>query len=388
MNDALPEVNLSVAALRGAAEAETGLSDWGEEHFLEPLTLYLESAEESAGLSGQGRYVLWRVFMRLLTNRLRMEQDFAANPDILNTAIPRPLYVIGLPRTGTTLLHNLLACDPAARSIRLWEGFFPSPPPTLETREHDLRIAMAEEHVATFNRLAPTLAGIHNLNPRGPEECLWLFEHTFADFIHELRAHVPAYSEWLPHHESSPRIYREYRRMLQLLGWKSPGQHWVFKAPRHLMGLAGLLEVFPEARIVQTHRDPLEVLPSICSLCHVDRQIFTEDPDKNVIGDFWFHRLKNGLNNALNVREADEVPDRFLDIYYKDLLGDPIGSVRRIYEVHGYAFTEAFEIAMREWLEDNRQHKHGVHRYAMEDYGLKAAQVDQGFAAYRKRFGI
>jgi hypothetical protein len=382
-----PEVDLSVGGLRAAAEAETGLKAWGGEAFVEPLTLYLEAIEESAGLHNQGRYVLWKVFMRLLCNRLLMARDFAQHPEIEETAIPRPLYILGMPRTGTTLLHNLLACDPAARSIRLWEGFFPSPPPDAATRDADPRIAQATEMVGTFNHLAPKLAAVHYLDPTGPEECLWLFEHTFVDFIHELRAHVPRYSDWLTEHEADPATYREYRKMVQLLGWRSPGQHWVFKAPRHLMGLAGLLEVFPEARIVQTHRDPLEVLPSLCSLCEIDRQIFTEQPDKDLIGDFWMGRLQRGFTHALEVRESD-TPERYVDVAYRDLIADPIAVVKRIYEAHGYAYTDAFEQAMRDWLEANRQHKHGVHRYALEDYGLEAAGVNRAFAPYRERFGL
>ncbi len=383
----IPEVDLSPEALRAGAEAETGLQAWGSEAFVEPLTLYLKSVEESAGFHAQGRFVLWRILMRLLSNRLRMARDFASHPEILETDIPRPLYVIGLPRTGTTLLHNLLACDPAARSIRLWEGLFPSPPPEAAAREDDPRIAQATELVGAFNHLAPRLASIHHLNPTGPEECLWLIEHTFVDFIHELRAHVPAYSEWLTGHEADASVYREYRQMLQLLGWKSPGKHWVFKAPRHLMGLAGLLEVFPEARIIQTHRDPREVLPSLCSLCEVDRQIFTADPDRRVIGDFWLNRLGRGFATAMEVRERDD-PGRYGDVSYRELTSDPIEAVRRIYGVHGYPFTEAFEQNMRDWLTANRQHKHGVHRYTLEDYGLHEATMNNVFAPYRKRFGL
>ena len=377
-----------MVGLRRSAEEETGLSDWGSEAFAEPLQLYLDSIEESAGFHAQGQHILRRSLLRLLGNRLRMQRDFAKHPEIGEAQIPRPLYVLGLPRTGTTLLHNLLACDPAARSIRLWEGIFPSPPQPGVPRESDPRIAMAMEWAAAINQLAPDLARAHELNPTGPEECLWLIEHTFVDFIHELRAHVPAYSAWLEEHEAGQPVYEEYRRMLQLLAWQHQGQHWVFKAPRHLMGLPGLLKVFPEARIVQTHRDPGEVMPSLCSLCEIDRKIFAADPDRKAIGDLWMRRLGGGMKTAMGAREADLEKERYVDVHYKELVADPIGAVRGIYEKHGYPYSDAFEEAMRAWLEANRQHKHGVHRYALEDYGLSSDRVNEVFADYRKRFQL
>ncbi len=381
----VPEVDLSAKALLAAAQHETGLTDWGDTAFHEPLSLYLKSIEAHAGMHALGRVVLWKILMRLLTNRLQMQRDFTAHPEILETPIAKPLFIIGLPRTGTTLLHNLLACDPAARSIKLWQGIFPSPPPETATLETDPRIAATTELIAGFNQMAPRLATAHNLVPQGPEECLWLIEHTFVDFIHELRAHVPEYSEWLLKHEADSDIYSAHRRMLQLLAWKTDGDHWVLKAPRHLFGLRGLLEIYPDACIVQTHREPKQVLPSVCSLCEIDRAIFTENPDRQLIGDHWFARLQHGFESAIAVREQDTT-ERYIDVDYRQLVADPFGVVRQIYETHGYAYTAAFEEAMRAWLESNRQHKHGVHRYSLDDYGLDAEEIDRGFAAYRERF--
>lgn len=384
----IPPADLSLTGLRRSAEEDTGLEDWGSLSFVEPLKLYLESVEESASFHAQGQHILRRSLLRLLGNRLRMQRDFSEHPEIAEAEIPRPLYILGLPRTGTTLLHNLLACDPSARSIRLWEGLFPSPPQPGAPRQSDPRIAMATEWAAAINQLAPDLARAHALNPTGPEECLWLIEHTFVDFIHELRAHVPAYSEWMEAHESAEAVYEEYRRMLQLLAWQHQGQHWVFKAPRHLMGLPGLLKVFPEARIVQTHRDPIEVMPSLCSLCEIDRKIFASDPDRKAIGDLWMRRLGGGMQTAMSTREADPETERYVDVYYKELVADPIGVVRGIYEKHGYPYSDAFEEAMQGWLDGNRQHKHGVHRYVLEDYGLSPNRVNEVFADYRARFQL
>ena len=376
---------LDPVALRDKAQRQTGLSDFGGTTFHEPFEILLQSLRDEAQLNARGVFMLHRTMLRLLTKRLRTEQAFADNPALAETPIPRPLYVIGFPRTGTTLLHNLLASDPAVRWMRLWEGLYPAPAP--QSLEDDPRIAEVEEWAAGFEKVAPRLAAAHKLDPRGPEECLWLIEHTFNDLIFELRAHVPTYSRWLAEHEADVDIHQYYRRQLQLLGAHCRGNHWVFKAPRHLPGLAGLLAVFPEARIVQTHRDPAAVLPSLCSLCEILRGAASDAVDKPAIGAHWHARLKAIFEQATAVR-ATAAEGQILDIQYADLVVDPIATVQHIYAHHGYEFTEPFESAMRQWLAANRQHKHGAHRYTLAEYGLSEAQVHEEFSEYTKEFGL
>ena len=376
---------LDPAALFDKAQRQTGLSDFGGKTFHEPFEILLQSLRDEAKLNARGVFMMHRTMLRLLSNRLLTEQAFAEKPALAETPIPRPLYVIGFPRTGTTLLHNLLACDPAARWMRLWEGLYPAPAP--QSLEDDPRITEVEEWAAGFEKVAPRLATAHKLAPRGPEECLWLIEHTFNDLIFELRAHVPTYSRWLAEHEADIDIHHYYRRLLQLLGAHCRGNHWVFKAPRHLPGLAGLLAVFPEARIVQTHRDPAAVLPSLCSLCEILRGAASDAVDKHTIGAHWHARLKAIFEQATAVRST-AAEGQILDIQYADLVTDPMATVQHIYAHHGYEFTEPFEAAMRQWLAANRQHKHGAHRYTLEEYGLSEAQVREDFSEYTKEFGL
>ena len=264
-----PDVALNAEGLLEKAEAQTGLSDFGDDSYREPYNILLQSLQDEALLNTQGVILMQRTILRLLANRLRTEEAFTSYPEMADTPIERPLYILGFPRTGTTLLHNLLACDPASRWLRLWEGLYPAPTP--ESLDDDPRVAKSKEFVTGFEKIAPLLASAHKLNATGPEECLWLIEHTFADFIFELRANIPSYSRWLSQHEADPVWYLYYRRQLQMLSWKCRGSHWVCKAPRHLSGLSGLLSVFPDARIVQTHRSAESVLPSICSLCELTR---------------------------------------------------------------------------------------------------------------------
>ena len=381
--------SLSVAldpdALLDKAQRQTGLSNFGSAAFHKPFEILLQSLREEARLSARGIFIMNRTMLRLLTNRLRTEQVFAENPTLADVPIRRPLYIIGFPRTGTTLLHNLLACDPVARWLHLWEGLYPAPSP--QSLETDPRITEVAEWVTGFEKVAPRLAAAHKLAPRGPEECLWLIEHTFNDLIFELRAHVPTYSRWLAEHEADVDIHQYYLRQLQMLGAHCNGAHWVFKAPRHLPGLKGLLTVLPEARIVQTHRDPAAVLPSLCSLCEILRGAASDAVDKPAIGAHWHSRLKAVFKQATAVR-ATAAEGQILDIQYADLVADPIATVQHIYAHHGYEFTESFEAAMRQWLATNRQHKHGAHRYTLEEYGLSEAQVREDFSGYAKEFGL
>ncbi|MFQ3167827.1 MAG: hypothetical protein ACI8QI_000360 [Limisphaerales bacterium] len=376
-----PNVALNADTLLQKAAAQTGLSDFGDDAFREPYELLLRSLRDEARLNTQGVIMLQRTILRLLVNRLLTEQAFAEHPEMAQTPIERPLYILGFPRTGTTLLHSLLACDPASRWLRLWEGLHPAPAP--ESLEDDPRIATTRAWVAGFEKLVPNLARAHKLDATGPEECLWLIEHTFADLIFELRAHVPSYSKWLAEHEGDESWYRYYRRQLQMLGWKCRGSHWVCKAPRHLPGLGGLLSVFPDARIVQTHRGAESVLPSICSLCEITQSAASDTVDKAAIGAHWHQRLLEIERRSTEVRAAAD-PEQFLDVQYADLVGDPIGTVRLIYEHHGLDYSTEFENGMNQWLADNRQHKHGAHRYSLEEYGLDAKTVRADFAGTEK----
>lgn len=382
----VPLAKLTEESLLSAAQHQTGLSDWGDERFRIPLRMLLESLDKEANLNFIGRSFIEQRCIQLLVNRLRIQDDFKHFPEILQVPIRRPLFILGLPRTGTTLLHNLLSQDPASRWLSLWELESPSPPPEPDTRKTDPRIKNVEKVVKIYNFLAPQLATAHYVNPNGPEECNTLFEHEFVSTLFELRAHVPSYSEWLTAHDMvAPYVY--YRQQLQLLGWRCPGDHWVLKAPAHLLSLDALLNVFPDACIIQTHRDPLKVLPSICSLCAMVRGIYTDNVDLNSVGEHWLNRLANGLEREMQVRESANSA-QFYDVNYSALLRDPIGTVRQIYDYFGYPFSTRMEENLNYWISENPQHKHGVHRYSLEQFGLNPGVVNSRFANYRERFNI
>ena len=375
---------LDPAALLDKAQRQTGLSDFGGKTFHEPFEILLQSLRDEAKLNARGVFMMHRTMLRLLTNRLRTEQAFADSPALAETPIPRPLYVIGFPRTGTTLLHNLLACDPAARWMRLWEGLYPAPAP--QSLEDDPRIAEVEEWAAGFEKVAPRLAAAHKLARGAGGMSLAHRTYLQRSYLRATRpcAHLLAlagqarggcrHSSILP--PPTPTAWRP-------LPWQSLGVQGAAASTR----FGWFARRLPEARIVQTHRDPATVLPSLCSLCEILRGAASDAVDKPAIGAHWHARLKAIFEKATAVR-ATAAEGQILDIQYADLVADPIATVQHIYAHHGYEFTEPFEAAMRQWLAANRQHKHGAHRYTLEEYGLSEAQVREDFSDYAKEFGL
>jgi len=382
----VPLASLSEESLLAAALRQTRLSDWGDDSFRLPFNILLQSLEKEANLNFFGRYLFRQRCIRVLANRLRIQEDLKRYPEILQVPICRPLFIVGLPRTGTTLLHNLLSQDPANRTLLLWELLSPSPPPDSQTRQTDPRIAATNKLIKGYYNLVPKLREVHYVNPTGPEECNFLFEHGFTSLIFEVDANVPRYGQWLEKH-NMVAPYQYYRQQLQLLGWHCSGERWVLKAPAHLFNLEALLTVFPDACIVHIHRNLLKVLPSLCSLSSIVRGIYSDQLDLRQIGEYWINRSASGLDHAMQVRSSAD-PSQFYDLNYKTLFQDPTGTVRQIYEYFGYKFDTYIENTIKTWITQNPQHKYGIHRYSLEQFRIDPMVVNRRFARYRERFGV
>jgi len=294
-----------------------------------------------------------------------------------------PLFIVGLPRTGTTLLHMLLAQDPSNRVPRTWEVMHPSPAEGGERK----RIRRTARELAWMERLAPGFRVMHPLAPELPQECIAIDSHALQGYEFQTTHHVPGYQEWLDARERAP-AYRYHRRFLQYLQWRRPGRHWVLKAPAHLFGLPALLGVYPDARIVQTHRDPLQVMASLASLSTALRGAFSEVVDPIAIGREMSDRWGGAVLSAMAARSAGDVPaSAFFDIDYRHIVAAPLDAVRQLYAWQGRTLTEEAEAAMQRFLDANPKDKHGAHRYSLAAFGLDAEREARRFAAYRERFG-
>ncbi|HSV06160.1 MAG TPA: sulfotransferase [Candidatus Binatus sp.] len=363
------------------ASRRTGLHDFGDPAFHEPLERLLRSLEAEACLNLVGRIAALGDLTGMLMNRLRLERDRAQHPGIAREQIRRPLIITGLPRSGSTFLHGLLAQDPASRVPLHWELRFPSPPPERSSHDTDPRIERAARHIRWFFRLAPEFRKIHPVGARLPEECVIILSHSFLSFEFSSNWFVPSYQTWLEQQELEP-AYRYHRRFLQHLQWGYPVERWLLKAPPHLPGLRALFAVYPDADVIVTHRDPLEVVPSIASLHVVLRRTFSRAVDPLAVGPEVSRMLADDIRRGFAARDDGcAPPERFLDVWYTQLMDDPLAVVRRIYRHFDLPLSAEVEGRMRTYLETNPKDRAGPHRYSLAEFGLDA-EVER--ARYRE----
>jgi hypothetical protein len=384
----VPLVRLDEDVLCADAARRTRLDDFGDARFRDPLRRLLAAFESEAALTLLGRWMVRQDLLRLLENRLRMTDELGRHPEIAAGAVTAPIFVVGLPRTGTSILHELLAQDPASRVPMSWEVMRPWPPPDAATFETDPRIAEVDTHLAGVDRLLPDFKKIHPMGARLPQECVALTAHDFATMIFHTTHRVPSYQAWL---ESTDLrwVYASHRRQLQYLQWKAPAERWVLKSPGHLWALDALLAVYPDARIVQAHRDPLKVIASLTSLVTVLRSLASDTIDPLEIAHDWTTRLARGLAQATRVRDEVGLPEsRVFDVRFGDLMADPIAMVRRIYTHFDLPLTDDTEARMRRFLAANPSDKHGTHRYALAATGLDHDTERRRYADYQRRFDI
>jgi hypothetical protein len=377
---------LSPAVLVAEAAARDGR--WtGDPPFLGTLTLLVESCRRTAALNATGATVLRKAALRRLRNLMALETHVGANPHVESVSLGTPLVVTGLPRTGTTLLHNLLALDPAHRVLRLWEALSPVPPadggPAPTPAEQRARAARWLE---AFYAMVPEFRAIHGATPDGPEECDALLQNSFASQHFDDMFDARDYSAWLataPLHGE----YAHFARQLRVLAASTPpGTTWALKSPSHLGHLDALRGALPGVVVVQCHRHPRQAVASYASLIRALRRPYSDGARLEVIGRQALERAATAMTRAMAVR--DEAADRaFVDVSYPQLAADPVGAARGLYEQLGRSLDPETEAAMRRWVGENSQHKQGVHSYDLAGFGLADEDVDAAFAGYLDRFG-
>jgi hypothetical protein len=374
------------AMLAAASKAAGGTTDLGDDDYREGLSVLLRSYDEESRLNPFGRWMVTQQLTGLLRGRLEAQAWRKTRPAIFDAPVTRPIFILGLPRTGTTALHALVAQDPANQVLEYWLAASPKPRPPRAEWENDPRYKQAAQGLGLTYWLDPGLKAIHLLSADGPEECRLLLQHTFTDDSFECNSTLPSYSKWYAACDMRP-AYRRHRDLLRLVGADTPDRRWVLKYPAHLRWLRALLEVYPDACIVQTHRDPARVLPSLCSLIAGWRGIYEDSPDRRAIARWVVELWARTMEDAMAVRrELGE--ERFFDVPFRDTVGDPASAVGRVYAHFGIDYPAETESMLREWHRSHPQHRHGEHRYSAADFGLEAAAMRERFAAYIERFGI
>ncbi len=384
----LDPVDLDADSLLRAARRRTGLEDFGDEAFLEPMRLLLHSYENEAHLSFAGRLAARSHTLQLLGNRLRLVAERKRSPGIAEQRIKAPWFIIGLPRTGTTLLFGLLAQDPANRLPLTWEVMMPCPAPERASYETDPRIRRTARLLRWVDRLTPQFKLIHPIGAQLPQECIAITTHAFTSIEFHTTHDVPTYQAWLEQQDCRA-AYRFHSEFLQHLQYRCPGEQWVLKAPGHLFALDALLDTYPDARIIQTHRDPLKVAASIASLTVVLRSAFSDEVDRRHTAADWSRLWALALNHTLRTRTHRALDTgQILDIHFPDLVRDPIATVKSLYRHFGRSLDAEAEARMRRFLSANPNNRHGTHRYSLSEFGLDPERERARYQAYTAHFGI
>jgi hypothetical protein len=380
---------LSTPSLLVRATEETGLSDFGEATWEEGLDRLVDSLRAEGDLSGVGEVVASAMIVDALKSRLWVTDWHHRYPEIAEAAVPDPVFVIGQPRTGTTILFDLLAQDPRFRVPLTWEVAHPHPPPETATYRTDPRIADAAIAQSISESLNPGFQSIHPSGPLRGQECVAITAGDFRSLLFSTAFHVPSYSRWLLWEADMAPAYRYHRQFLQLLQWRHAGERWLLKSPAHQWCLGAVFAEYPNATIIQAHRDPLKVLASTASLTAHLQRMARADTSIPVLAAEWVDYLVEGNDRSVTAREDGSVPaGRAIDQHFDALMRDPWGSIAGVYDRIGVTLTSNVADAMRVFYDDNPADKHGIHHYTFSATGLEVGEVRGRTQRYESYFEV
>lgn len=361
---------------------------FGDRDFLERLTVLVEAVEREANLHWIGRLAVRQSLVTGLESRFSLYHHRARRPELVGVPIEKPVFIVGFPRTGTTILFNLLAQDPANRTPLGWEVQFPDPPPEPDSFASDPRIDRARKYFGQMDAMAPTLASIHEVGAELPQECMPIMAHTLLTPQPSIAYNIPGYQDWVDLQDAAP-AYTYHRHFLEHLQSRYMKERWVLKSPVHLATLDALLQEYPDARLIFTHRDPAKTIPSLASLVYTVRGIVSDSVDPKQIGpeqlDWWARALDHAMD--VRARHADKAA-QFMDIQFDEVIADPVAAVRRAYDHFEMPWSLRSEERMRAFLAANPRGKHGAHRYSLDDFGLELGAIRERFADYCRRYDV
>ncbi|MDB5393221.1 MAG: Sulfotransferase [Rhodospirillales bacterium] len=372
-----------------ARQRTGGLEDFGPGPFVEPLKLFVHSLENDSKLNGVGQYIAKERALQHIVNRLLYVNDRKLYPAIAEEKIVKPVFIIGLGRTGSTILHDILAQDPANRAPLTWEITYPSPPPRTATFETDPRIAQTEAGFPPMDFRREKFKAMHPMGAQLSQECVVIMGDTMCTPLFHNQFRVTSYQDWVDNEGDWAHVYDFHYKQLQHLQSGHKGDRWVLKTGAHMWGLEHLLGTYPDARIVFTHRDPVKSLTSYASLTALVRSMGSDHVDNFDVARDWNRRLKGKLEHAIAVRAAKDYPDAvFYDMKFSEFVRDQFAVVEKIYEAFDLPMSEEGAARMKWFIADNPQGKHGIHRYSPEEYGVDPAVVRKAFRPYIERFDL
>jgi len=386
----LPQRALQPGSLIDAARKQAGLSDFGPEGpYEEALEILCRDLEQQADLRPLGRLLTRNMLLQSLRFQLQLQDWITRNPEILAQGIERPLVIIGMPRTGTTILHELLALDPANRCPMSWEVAHPFPPPQSASFRTDPRIRRHARELRFSHLLMPGVENMHRMGAELPQECVAITAHVFVSMLYNTIYRVPGYTQWLREGADHERVYRYHKRLLQYLQWRCPRERWVLKSPAHLWQLEALLAVYPDARLIQTHRDPLRIVSSLASMLPTMRSAYSSRVDAVEVAREWSDNCASALNaSVVSRRRGTIAPQQLIDIQFRDFMADPGLQLQRIYAQFGIGFSDRMRESIQRYIAQNPSDKHGGHSHRFSDTGLELAGERNKVADYQSFFSV
>jgi Sulfotransferase family len=376
---------LDVDELIASARSATGLADFGDPDVHEPLRALVDSLNRESNLTPVGEAGRRAALVRALSNRLRLNDAMARNPQIEREVITKPIVIVGLPRSGTTKLQRVVAADPLMQKLPLWRLLQPVAAQPAPPGQPDPRIAQAESYVAAMRANAPAMYAAHPMHAREADEEVFVMELAFLANINATAYRAPSFDEWL-RRQSFESWYVWFKRLLQYVQHAdgASGRPWVLKAPHHMGFLPLLFKYLPQAVVVHTHRDPAVTVGSFAALAHAARSAnqYTADPVE--AGRYCLRYCAERVRTYVNDRAAIGVDKPFIDIAYGDVVHDIDTVVRRIYDAAGIELTPQALDAMHAWEAEHGQHKHGRHQYSLDDFGVTHAEIEAQFGEYRQ----
>lgn len=371
------------------AMKKAGVNTITDDTFIQALRILVNSGNNQSSLMLSGRLLFRGLLIHRVANRLQIDAMLKANPSVIGTSVEKPIFIAALPRTGTTLMHRLFAQDKSLRAPLFWEMQYPCPSQNKQSRFSATRLDRVERELSLLDRFIPRLKSIHEVGANLPEECLMLFANDLISDFFLVFFHLPEYEAWLSKQDLR-YVYERHKKQLQLLQLDQPDTTWVLKAPSHLRSLYALSRVYPDARIIQIHRDPSELVASTASLFS-EAWSFSHTPNqRGAVGEIVLKRLAHIVNQNLLDRQkmlSDKRHDYlFIDVHYLDLLNNPMDTMRRIYMQCDLPWSFSVEKRMDLFLKGNPQHKHGKHKYTLEQFGLTKQKVTSHFSDYCTHF--
>jgi len=379
---------ISSAAVIAAAEESTGLCDFGGDEWRDALDALTDALATEAGLTEFGDVVAQGDLVGSLTRRLQVVDYRRAHPEVCEIPIEQPVFIVGQVRTGTTILYELLAQDPDARAPLTWEVDAPCPPPEAATHDTDPRIEDSRQIQEMMTSIIPDLKAMHPIGPLLAQECVRITGMDYKSFIFPTMYRIPSYAHWLLNADMAS-AYQWHRGFLQHLQSRIPVSRWVVKSPGHIWALDAMMKEYPDARVIQTHRDPLRTIASVSSLARTLRTFAAEPTVIEDVASEWAEYVIDGIDRSVDARESGIVPaSQVVDIQYQTFAADPIAAVATAYDQLGLAFTAEAEARMRAFLAAQPPHEHGGHHYTFSQTGLDENALRERTARYQNYFNV